>query len=1049
MRQKISRMKQKNYYEHEKKAYETETTLKDWLYFGSQMRLRIIILLLFSFGAASGQIHQPVGVANTYALKAADGFPGSNYVSSFEYTPSGKVYAKDFFGNLHITGNNFVKHVPGLKNISNNTNLLVRSDSEAWLIDENLNITVIKNDSLWQTIAPPVRNAIEFIYYSQNKRFFCMKIRGEKLVLYELKNYVWKKLYGIPAHFNFRYKQLYGKVMKDGEMVLIASLSNGNQRIYGIDTTHLKLIFITVLPKPANSLFNMLVFYNKYWEMDSVLIKSLAEFIAVEKPSKVPITLADIEEYLINLFPDPGFIFNYRNDLYEYFTVDSIHINPEIILFETRNKLNGVRLNSAYPYLTVLTENEPFRVFPYIKKYPRIYNDGNSNNIFTLAQDDKGRIWAGSYQKQLSIIDDPLSPDHAPKIIRLKEQSYPFMNASLNYNGKIYLVGETMNGGILRYDLDGRMTKLAPRLPTGFYLYLAPKGQTVYYPSSSPYPVYYCNIKELEKPFVHWKKLDTTSGILPFGMASMTEDTLGRIWMGHPNKGFAVYNPRTKKGITYRTRKKETPIGFISSLTDKRGTVWMGSDNHGLWYYDDYHKLPTPENIHQVSHPLLNKVRRITSMAIYKDWLVMGCYNRVCLLNLDSFYHKKKIILRYLNPQEAAFTSYTEQNTMLASRTDGSIWFSTSDMLYRWDINTWLHLPTYQVKVNTFLQHGSNRIKMYTRKQLKLPSSIHGFDIFFEYLSPDALPRYTRTALVRRGDSIIFGKPGMKSRFSFKNLGSGSYTFYLEIFEQDGSTSRYQYAFVINKYLWQHWWFWVAVVLFFLLPFVLWLNARRRQAMQEKEISQMNLITLSNQFRPHFILNALNAIGADLKNNPGAESIISRLGESINLIFSHVQHKRVSHSLNDEWLLIKNVIQILRIMYLPELQVSIRGEGLLNKLKNMELPLGILEIHVENALLHGLRNKKSPPYNLFLEIKEDDENLYFTIKDNGIGREAAMAISSYKRNGVGTKNLNNIIRILNRYNKNKIDISYADLLENGKTGTMVIIKIPKEYYFKY
>lgn len=121
----------------------------------------------------------------------------------------------------------------------------------------------------------------------------------------------------------------------------------------------------------------------------------------------------------------------------------------------------------------------------------------------------------------------------------------------------------------------------------------------------------------------------------------------------------------------------------------------------------------------------------------------------------------------------------------------------------------------------------------------------------------------------------------------------------------------------------------------------------------------------------------------------------------------------------------------------------------LNKFKDIELPLGILEIHVENALLHGLRNKESPPYELILEIKEDDRNLYFIIKDNGIGREVAMSISTYKRNGVGTKNLNSIIGILNKYNKNKMEVSYMDLLQTGAAGTIVIVKMPKEYYFKY
>lgn len=1014
------------------------------------MRSILTILLIFFSLATQAQELNPVGVANTYTLSNADGYPGNNYVEGLEYAPSGKVYAKDFFGDFHITGNNYIKYVPGLKDVANGSILYVLSNNEAWLIDASQNIIVIKNDSVWKTIMPPAKDPTGIASFSQHKRTYCMEIRGENLILYELKGYAWKRSFDIPFYINFNPQRFGLYVTAGGKMELMALLPDGNRTVYEIDTTHLKLKYLATIHVTGYSTLGLSL-YNNHWKKNEALIKSLKDFMSERLPYYGTITDKDLGNHFKSLSPYPAFLFGYGNGFYEYFAVDSNHINLPAISFETRDKLNYIMLNPAYPYLTVSTEDKPFRVFPYIKKYPRIYNHDNSKSIFTLAQDDKGRIWAGSYQNGLSIVDDPVSPNHAPKIIRLKKQRYPLMNASLNYDGKIYLVGETDNGGILRYNMDGRMTKVAPQLPTGFYLYLAPKGQTVYYPSDGPsYPVYYCNVKELEKPFVHWKKLDTTQGILPFGMATMTEDTLGRIWMGHPKKGFAVYNPETKKGITYRTRNHETPVGFISCLTDKRGTVWMGSDNHGLWYYNDYHQAPTPAHIHQINQPLLNATKRITSMAIYKNWLVMGCYDKVCLLNLDSFYQKKKIILRYLSPQETAFTSYTEQNTMLVSKVDSSIWFSTSDMLYRWDIKTWLHLPVYRAKVKTFIQYNHTREEMSASKKLRLSAYIHGFDIVFEYLTPDGLPRFTRTAFVRQGDSLIFTGPGMQSSFSYQNLNSGAYTFYIQIFEQDGTTSTYRYPFFINKFIWQRWWFWVLVCILFFTPFIFWLNASRKRALQEREMSRLNVVTMSSQFRPHFILNALNTIGADLKDKPGAESIISRLGESINLIFNYAQQKKAGHSLEEEWMLLKNVIEIHRVIYLPELEVEYTGEELLNTYKNTEVPMGILEIHVENALLHGLRNKQSPPYKLHIAVNTGNNNLHVEITDNGIGRQRAMNISGYQRHGTGTKNLDNILNILNRFNRNKIEVEYIDLpQEDNSGGTIVNIKIPLDYKYRY
>lgn len=1008
-----------------------------------------ILLILFSIAAFSQQ-YSPVGIANSYTLTEADGYPGSNYVSGFEYSPSGKVYAKDFFGNLHITGNNFIRHVPGVENITNNTMLKIgRQGNEIWLIDENQHISVIRNDSLWKKIIFPDKNPIGVESFGDQENLMSFVIRNNMLVCYRLTGDAWQRYCQAPFPHAYQFNRLFGYFMKNGGLQILGKINSGDWVVYKLNPSRSRLDSVTTI-SPYTFWLNASGLCDSNWKENKPLINALVDFANRRSSKNETFTINRFDDHFQDMFPLSPFIFSYANNRYEYLDIENGHVNHKTIVFESKDKLNGTRTNPSYPYLTVLTGNKPFRLFPYVKKYPRIFDDDNASNIFALAQDDSGRIWAGSYQNDLTIIDDPLPPNQRHDIIRLKKQPYPFMNASFNHKGKIYLVGESDEGGILRYDMKGMMTKSLPQMPTAYYLYMAPRSQTIYYPTAgSGYPVYYCKAEELERSLVPWKKLDSTAGIAPFGMTSITEDTLGRIWMGHPKKGFAVYDPAIGKGISYKTHDHETPIGFVSSITDKHGTVWMGTDNRGLWYYDDYHKTATPANIHQASHPLLNTIPRITSMSIYNGWLVLGGYNKICLLNLDSFYQKKKVIVRYLNPQESNFTSFTEQNTMLVSKRDSSLWFATSDMLYRWDINTWLHLPVYKVNVNTYLQYDSNQIALIPQNAVQLSPQVHGFDVFFEYLSPDGLPRYTRAALVQQGDSIVFPEPGMQSRYSYKSLSSGSYIFYLEIFEQDGGTTRYQYPFSIDRYYWQHWWFWAAVTFLFLLPFALWLNARRKQALQQKKISQMNLITLSSQFRPHFILNALNAIGADLKDNPGAESIISRLGESISLIFNYAQQRRVSHSLKDEWSLVQNVIEIHRIIYLPELNFSFHDHQILEKYKETEVPLGILEIHVENALLHGLRNKRTPPYNLRIEIDEDDTHLYFTISDNGIGRHEAMSISSYKKNGVGTKNINDIINSLNRYNKQKIKILYADLEQGSLPGTRITISIPKKYHYKY
>lgn len=1020
------------------------------------MKYFLLIISFVLVNTLLAQLLKPIGIANSYILTEADGFPGFNYSTHAQFNTAGKIYIKDFFGNFHITGNNFTKQVPGLGNIENSAEIFFVSETEIWIRGNNgKEIKIIKNDSLIKSVEFPYKD-----FYSARNRFtnshYQFKPIHNKIEIYKFiaDKWVFKNKANWDSTLKIVEPEMY--YWKNKQFFLTIKAPQNKEAIYLLDTTNYKFKFIKLIPTIYNS--NNRILYNSNWQINKSIQQSLANYYTTRlgklfNAKEFKISENDLYFHEIST-AENTFIFNFKNGFYEYGIYDSTHILPNSFVFETSNKLNHIQQNPNHPSFLAPTSNKPLRIFPYIKKYPYLFNNKNSTNIFALTQDDFGRIWAGSYENNLSIIK-PTSFEKAlgSTVTELPNQPYRFMNAAINYNHKLYFVGETSLGGILQYGLDGKMNKLKPQIPTGFYLFYAPLSKTIWMPSAEGpnYPIYSCNATDLEKPFINWQKLDSTVGITNFGFSTMCEDTMQRIWIGHPKKGFAVYNQKSKKAITYDLKKNKTPIGFISCVTDNKGTVFMGSDDKGLWYYNDYTKPPTPANIHNIYHPLINNTVRITAMAIYKNWLVLSCYNKICLVNLDSFYLKQKAIVRYLTVQETNFTSFTEQNTMLVSKTDSTLWFSTSDMLYQWDINTWLQIPSHKVSLTAFIQKDSLRTQLNLEQQINLKPSETSFDLMFEYLSPDGLPHYTRTALVKQGDSLVFSEPNLKSKFSFKNLSSGNYKFYIEIFEQDGSTTQYLYQFTINKYLWQHWWFWVLASFLFLTPLILWLNSLRKQAVQQKIISQLNIITLSSQFRPHFILNALNTIGADLMNKPAAETVISRLGESINLIFNQAQKEKITHSLKTEWILVENVIAIHRIMYLPELQVQEPDAEWLDKNFNIQIPVGIIEIMAENALLHGLRNRKNPPYILKIEATDDEANYYFTITDNGIGRTKAMQLSSYKKHGTGTKNLDNIINILNKFNKNKIEIKYTDNVFSGEEncGTSITIIIPKNYFYEY
>ena len=175
------------------------------------------------------------------------------------------------------------------------------------------------------------------------------------------------------------------------------------------------------------------------------------------------------------------------------------------------------------------------------------------------------------------------------------------------------------------------------------------------------------------------------------------------------------------------------------------------------------------------------------------------------------------------------------------------------------------------------------------------------------------------------------------------------------------------------------------------------------------------------------------------------------MGESINLIFNHAQQQTIAHSFANEWMLVKNIIHIHQLMYLKKLETSAPPQSVIDKYSSLRIPLGLLQIPVENALLHGLSNRVQKPWLLTIEITEDEKSVMISITDNGVGREMAATLSNYQKHGTGTKNLSGILEIVNAKNIDKIAIKYLDgIFTEGIVvfGTKVIISIPKQFIYE-
>lgn len=106
----------------------------------------------------------------------------------------------------------------------------------------------------------------------------------------------------------------------------------------------------------------------------------------------------------------------------------------------------------------------------------------------------------------------------------------------------------------------------------------------------------------------------------------------------------------------------------------------------------------------------------------------------------------------------------------------------------------------------------------------------------------------------------------------------------------------------------------------------------------------------------------------------------------------------------------------------------------------------ILQPFLENAIWHGLSNKKE---NKKLGIKvemRDSSHLWIQITDNGIGRKKSAEIKKnkvHKRQSLGIKLTEERLVTFSKYMEYSYKLEFVDLHENKEAkGTQINIQIP-------
>jgi sensor histidine kinase YesM len=333
-----------------------------------------------------------------------------------------------------------------------------------------------------------------------------------------------------------------------------------------------------------------------------------------------------------------------------------------------------------------------------------------------------------------------------------------------------------------------------------------------------------------------------------------------------------------------------------------------------------------------------------------------------------------------------------------------------------------------------------------------------GLNIF--YSSPSFInEKNTKFSYLLSGSNQnTWSDPSSTNHVVLLNLQPGHYRFMVRPVNIYGviSNNIASLEIRIRPAFWQTWWFtasMIALVSLVIYILVKWrINAIRREASMKSKIAETEMIALRAQMNPHFIFNCMNIIDGLITANrlEEAQEVLQKYSKLIRLVLENSQYREVPIEQDIQALQLYIELEAIRSNQQFKYELLI-DEELLEE--NYKIPPLLLQPFVENAIVHGLRNKENANGFLLIDIRKAANSINFRIEDNGIGRKASLILNSENQKPhqpMGMRVTAKRIDLLKMTNRNKIIIEVSDLYpeQTQDRGTRVSIVLPADLQFE-
>ena len=519
-------------------------------------------------------------------------------------------------------------------------------------------------------------------------------------------------------------------------------------------------------------------------------------------------------------------------------------------------------------------------------------------------------------------------------------------------------------------------------------------------------------------------------------ISSIVEDGQGRLWMySMLNGGILCYDRKADRWASYpagaRNHNFLVNKGIVSLLPGEDGHLWLSTVfGDGLVSYDYQHDSIITYTREQGL--LTDYVQKIYADNAKNLWLTseygITQFSQNVSHSVTNILFESK---QFANESfESAFDSTEQQlavglhdrEIFISAKNDASVAPAPTPLLDRIFINN--------EEQFTDLSHPVLRMD-YTKKNIAIDfTAVH-------FTNADKL----RFAYRLDGADDDWKYDAVNRNAQYASLSPGSYIFKLKVTDESGNwgPEHDMLSFTIVPPFWKTAWFVLCVAA--LAVFITMSIIRKRigmiryEAGLKQKIAETEMMALRAQMNPHFIFNCINSIDSLIQDNDKYQATVylNKFAKLIRSILDSSKQNMVTLANDMETL--KLFIEMEQFRNDNKFSADIKADPRLLQ-EDIKVPPLIIQPYVENAILHGLRNRKDNNGQLSISLSRLNGQLQYIIEDNGVGRTHMQNGHTNNKVTSGMQMSSDRIRL---FNKEEIaSVQITDLVTEGiPSGTRV------------